>query len=44
MIIMRQWKSGRNLFGLSKYRHTGWFLFGFLPLYIKKVLIEYDVN
>lgn len=38
MIMYRRWKQ-RVLGGLKIYVWDGWFLFGFLPLYIRKRIL-----
>jgi hypothetical protein len=36
MIVYKQWKKTDRL-GLRTYQYEGWFLFGFMPLYVRRL-------
>lgn len=36
MIVYKQWLRSRGL-GLDPYTWEGWFLFGFIPLYMRRI-------
>ena len=36
MIIKKGWYGGRWTGYMYRYKYTGWFLFGIIPLYIKR--------
>lgn len=36
-MIMRKFWITRNALGGVKYRYEGWFLFGFIPLYLVRM-------
>jgi hypothetical protein len=38
MIVYKRWNKTTN-FGYDRYYYEGWYLFGFIPLYIKVVKI-----
>ena len=40
MIVYRQWYKGRGL-GLDPWKCEGWFLFGLIPLYIRRLGVHY---
>lgn len=42
MIIYRTWRKLEHAHGALKYEYEfeGWFLFGFVPLYIKRNIIK----
>jgi hypothetical protein len=36
MIVFKQWKK-RSKFGIQVHAYEGWFLFGIIPLYIRRL-------
>jgi hypothetical protein len=41
ILTKKTWKSGGGVKGLEPYFNTGWFLFGFIPLYRIRERIVY---
>ena len=35
MIVRKNWRKASR-FGLKVYEYEGWFLFGFIPLYVRR--------
>jgi hypothetical protein len=35
MIVYKQWRKERN--SLTEWQYEGWFLFGLLPLYVRRM-------
>lgn len=41
MIVYRQWKRSQTKFGSNKFwTYEGWFLFGILPLFIRRLGVK----
>jgi len=36
MIVKKTWNTRKGIYGTYNYTWTGWFLFGFIPLYITR--------
>lgn len=37
MIVYKQWKRKTWKYSINDYRYEGWFLFGVLPLFIRRI-------
>jgi hypothetical protein len=37
MIVYKQWKRPYFKYSINNYEYEGWFLFGFLPLYVRRI-------
>ena len=36
MVVRKEWLSKPNPLGNSRYSYEGWFLFGIIPLYVRR--------
>lgn len=37
MIVYRQWKTPHHRYSIYHWSYEGWFLFGLLPLYVRRI-------